>query len=166
MKKQKIIYIGRFQPFHLGHLKAIKLLKLISKDIIIAIGSPHEKGHFTLKERKEMIYQNTKVHPIIINDLLPNHKYYNNSGQYILNKVGDIDIVGTGNTFVRDDFYKLGKHVFYFNRDYGDLCGTKIRQLIKNKDNSWIKLVPRKSIIIIKNSNFYIKNSVVLGKKM
>ncbi|MBP7820288.1 MAG: adenylyltransferase/cytidyltransferase family protein, partial [Candidatus Methanofastidiosum sp.] len=35
----RALYIGRFQPFHLGHLHVVKLILNSSKEIIIAIGS-------------------------------------------------------------------------------------------------------------------------------
>lgn len=53
------LYTGRFQPFHLGHLSAVKqALKQVDK-LIIAIGSSqydHEENNpFTAQERAEMI---------------------------------------------------------------------------------------------------------------
>ncbi|MCK5020134.1 MAG: bifunctional nicotinamide-nucleotide adenylyltransferase/Nudix hydroxylase [Candidatus Peribacteraceae bacterium] len=54
-----IVYIGRFQPFHNGHLKTLKRASFLSKNALVLIGS--EKGPRTIKnpwtydERKEMI---------------------------------------------------------------------------------------------------------------
>ncbi len=53
------IYIGRFQPFHLGHLNAIKEAMETVDDLVIGIGSSQHYGSqenpFTAGERIEMI---------------------------------------------------------------------------------------------------------------
>jgi len=53
------LYVGRFQPFHLGHLFAVRYALKRANNLIIAIGSSqksHELRHpFTLGERIEMI---------------------------------------------------------------------------------------------------------------
>lgn len=53
------LYTGRFQPFHLGHLSAVKQALKQVDQLIIAIGSSqfdHEESNpFTAKERADMI---------------------------------------------------------------------------------------------------------------
>lgn len=53
------VYIGRFQPFHKGHLEAIRQARAIADRIIIVIGSSHAprtiKNPFTYMDRAEMI---------------------------------------------------------------------------------------------------------------
>jgi len=53
------LYVGRFQPFHLGHLYAVRFALGQVNRLIIVIGSSqrsHESRHpFTLGERIEMI---------------------------------------------------------------------------------------------------------------
>ncbi|MGQ9514006.1 MAG: nicotinamide-nucleotide adenylyltransferase [Thermoproteota archaeon] len=53
------LYVGRFQPFHRGHLFAVRYALKRAKNLIIVIGSSqksHELRHpFTLGERIEMI---------------------------------------------------------------------------------------------------------------
>ena len=53
------LYVGRFQPFHLGHLKAVKDCLARVQELIIAIGSAqlnHELNNpFTIGERILMI---------------------------------------------------------------------------------------------------------------
>ncbi|MEM3362071.1 MAG: adenylyltransferase/cytidyltransferase family protein [Candidatus Anstonellaceae archaeon] len=58
--KQKIaLFIGRFQPFHKGHYRALKEILKRYKKAVIAIGSSNQKrdfkNPFLAKERKEMI---------------------------------------------------------------------------------------------------------------
>ena len=53
------IFIGRFQPFHNGHLETVRWILKEHKEILIVIGSIQEsltkKNPFTFKERKKMI---------------------------------------------------------------------------------------------------------------
>ena len=62
------LFIGRFQPFHIGHLKVIKwILKKYDK-VIIVIGTSQEsntdKNPFSIEERKEMINKTLKTENI------------------------------------------------------------------------------------------------------
>ena len=51
--------MGRFQPFHLGHLEAIKWILEKCEEVAIVIGSSQEsftlRNPFTFEERKELI---------------------------------------------------------------------------------------------------------------
>lgn len=44
MKAKTALFVGRFQPFHLGHLKVIKDILKKNDFIVIAIGSSDEKN--------------------------------------------------------------------------------------------------------------------------
>ena len=62
------IFIGRFQPLHRGHLKAIKWILKKEKEIFIIIGSFQESltknNPFSFQERKEMIEKTLKAEKI------------------------------------------------------------------------------------------------------
>lgn len=53
------LFIGRFQPFHEGHLDAVKQILAENEQVIIGIGSSQESGTsrnpFDAKQRTEMI---------------------------------------------------------------------------------------------------------------
>lgn len=53
------LYIGRFQPFHLGHLDAVRQILSHETSVIIAIGSAQysdtEKNPYTFETRKKII---------------------------------------------------------------------------------------------------------------
>jgi nicotinamide-nucleotide adenylyltransferase len=53
------LFIGRFQPFHNGHLSVLKGMVKISKKVFVGIGSSDKHGTpsdpFTSAERREMI---------------------------------------------------------------------------------------------------------------
>ena len=66
---KKALFVGRFQPMHLGHLKVIKwILKKYDK-VIIVIGSSQDsftdKNPFTLEERKKMIQKTLRSEKIL-----------------------------------------------------------------------------------------------------
>ena len=58
-KKDYIVYIGRFQPCHLAHIKIIREALTLAERVIIVVGSAHQprtyKNPWTWKEREEMI---------------------------------------------------------------------------------------------------------------
>lgn len=43
-KGKKVVFVGRFQPFHNGHLEAIRWILVQSKRLKIVIGSMQEFG--------------------------------------------------------------------------------------------------------------------------
>jgi bifunctional NMN adenylyltransferase/nudix hydrolase len=54
-----LLYIGRFQPFHNGHLRAATQAQLFCDKLIIGLGSanakPSPRNPFSIGERREMI---------------------------------------------------------------------------------------------------------------
>jgi len=64
METMRGLMMGRFQPFHLGHLDLVKQILSECDEIIIAITSSQfnylEKDPFTAGERIEMIHQSLK----------------------------------------------------------------------------------------------------------
>ncbi|MFV5489965.1 nicotinate-nicotinamide nucleotide adenylyltransferase [Acinetobacter sp. ASP199] len=57
-----LVFIGRFQPFHLAHLQTIQIALQHSQQVILALGSAqHErniKNPFLASEREQMILSN------------------------------------------------------------------------------------------------------------
>lgn len=72
----KVLFIGRFQPFHRGHLEVVKDLSKKFDKVIIGIGSSQyshtKKNPFTVEERIKMIVEsleregikNFKIYPV------------------------------------------------------------------------------------------------------
>jgi bifunctional NMN adenylyltransferase/nudix hydrolase len=56
-----VVYIGRFQPFHNGHLATVQFAQSISNRVIVVCGSANQprtiKNPFTVSERGDMIDQ-------------------------------------------------------------------------------------------------------------
>lgn len=60
-----LVFIGRFQPFHLAHLQTIQIALQQSQQVILALGSAQDerniKNPFTACEREQMILSNFSV---------------------------------------------------------------------------------------------------------
>lgn len=60
-----IVFIGRFQPFHLAHQQTIHIALAKAKRVIIALGSAQNertlKNPFLAEERKQMILSNFNI---------------------------------------------------------------------------------------------------------
>lgn len=61
MKKQfaYLVFIGRFQPFHVGHQEVLNKALSMAERVIVLVGSSHQprtiKNPFTFEDRKQMI---------------------------------------------------------------------------------------------------------------
>ncbi len=142
------LLIGRFQPFHLGHLEAFQFALSKVDKLWVGLGSsnkPAQKNNpFSAEERKEMILisiddsMKEKISIYFIPDLENHIKWI----EKIDTIVPNFDIV-----FSNDE---LTKHLYstrsvqvtsipFLKRDV--LSGTKIRDLIIS-DQEWDNLVP------------------------
>ncbi len=138
----KILVIGRFQPFHSGHLRLIQeALKksniLEDNSIKIAIGSIQEsftkKNPFTFYERQEMLKRSLNKNRI--NNFSIFGLEDKNSDlvwvRELKNNVGNFDMCYTNNERIIAIFLKNGipaKKIGPFGRK--DVSGTIIRKLI------------------------------------
>jgi len=150
MKKKRAVFIGRFQPFHLGHLYAIK--KTMKKfDITIVIGSTNKKrsfeNPFSFKERKKMILKviGKKVRIIGIPDVRSDKEWAK-----LLKKKAKFDVILSGSAWIKNCFKNfrvlLIKPEMFKPRV---LKGVKIRERI-TKEKRWENLVPRKVVAYMK----------------
>src|SRR3989338_7060209 len=137
------LFIGRFQPFHNGHLKDILEASAFSEKVIIAIGSSNifrtPENPFTFEERKEMIRSVIPgADPIPIPDINDDAAWVSHVGKI----VGSFDIVYTGNDWVRKLFEKKRYNVRKVTLVKG-ISSTSIRKKILEKEN-WQADVPNK----------------------
>lgn len=56
----RALFLGRFQPFHLGHLEVVRRLARDHEEVVVAVGSAQvshtESNPFTAGERLEMVH--------------------------------------------------------------------------------------------------------------
>ena len=143
------LLIGRFQPFHLGHLDAVLFGLARTDSLSICIGSSNKynekKNPFSATERREMIL--SSIEPSIINRVkifdipdVDNHEKWTFEIDQIVPKY---DVVFTNDEFTKTLFEKHQINVIQVMlKDREKFSGTNIRQLILD-DKNWQDLVPQ-----------------------
>lgn len=140
------LFLGRFQPLHLGHLKDIKRASAECDQVIIGIGSSQEENTvdnpFSFEERKTMI-RRTLDHEGIANYSIKGVIDINNDDKYVAHVktiVLEFDVVYTGSRNTQKLFEAAGYKVI-FVKLYQDIHATTIRDNIAKKCG-WELLVP------------------------
>ena len=143
------LLIGRFQPFHLGHLDAVLFGLTRVDELSICIGSSNKynekKNPFSATERREMIL--SSIEPSIANRIkifnipdVNNHEKWTSEIDQIVPKY---DVVFTNDEFTKTLFEKHQINVIQvILKDREKFSGTNIRQLILD-DKNWQDLVPQ-----------------------
>lgn len=160
MQYSVALFIGRFQPFHKGHLYSLEKCFELAETVIVGIGSSQESGTesnpWNFEARKEMIESllaqaglsgdSRKVEVVALPDLFDDKKW----GDQILsvikqNGVKPSEVVGVGNNdWTNRIFRSIGIDVHetgLYKRD--ELEGLKIRELMAKGDNSWKMRIPQ-----------------------
>ena len=153
------LLIGRFQPFHLGHLEALQFALSKVDKLWLGLGSsnkPIEKNNpFSADERKKMILSSISdslKNKIMINFIpdLDNHVKWIEKIDTI---VPTFDIVFSNDPLTDHLYSKRSVQVMtipFLKRD--QLSGTRISDLIKS-DQKWDDLVPSGTKLILENLN-------------
>jgi nicotinamide-nucleotide adenylyltransferase len=160
------LLIGRFQPFHLGHLEALRFALTKVDKLWVGLGSsnkPIEKNNpFTAEERKEMILSSIddsmkeKISIYFIPDVDNHVKWIQN----IDTIVPKFDIIFSNDELTKHLYSKRTTQVVsipFLNRD--KLSGTNIRDLIIS-DQKWEDLVPEgtRNFLINTSAKEHLKN--------
>jgi len=119
--KKRAIFIGRYQPYHYGHIELInqKLNEGIPALIMVRDIEPDVTNPFTTEQTVEMI-----------------EKYHASKGDdVVVMIIPDIESVNYG----RGVGYEINE--FTPPADIAFISATKIREAIKNGDNSWRTMV-------------------------
>ena len=143
------LLIGRFQPFHLGHLDAILFGLSRTENLFIGIGSSNKsnekKNPFSSEERREMIV--SSIEPSMIGRIkifdIPDIDDHEKWTFEIDQVVPKYDAVFTNDEFTKTLFEKRQTNVIpVILKDREKFSGTNIRQLIVD-DKNWRDLVPQ-----------------------
>lgn len=119
--KKYAIFIGRYQPYHWGHIELVqqKLNQGIPALIMVRDIEPDEKNPFTTEQTVQMI-----------------EKYHQSKGDDVkVVIIPDIESVNYG----RGVGYEINE--FTPPDNIGFISATKIRESIKNGDDSWRDMV-------------------------
>ena len=155
------LLIGRFQPFHLGHLEAVNFALNKVENLWIGIGSSNKynekKNPFSADERRKMITLSvddsiiTRIKIFDIPDVGDHEKW-----TYSIDKiVPEYSLVFSNDKFT-DNLYKR-RNIDVITvplKDRQKFSGTNIRQLIVDRKN-WQDLVPDGTSKILNGINIH-----------
>jgi len=153
--------MGRFQPFHLGHLNLVKQILDECDEVIIAITSSQfnylEKDPFTAGERIEMIHNSLKESNVDLSRcfVLAIENQFNIAtwASYLKSTLPHFDKVYSGNDYVKmllaDSAINVVSPKFL---DRPQFNATRIRSMIIN-DDSWQNLVPSAVVEFLEKIN-------------
>ena len=151
---KKGLILGRFQPFHFGHLKLIESIVNDKVLPLICIGSAQYShtvdNPFTVKERKEMIMavlQSLNCEYEIFE--IPDINNYDLYVSHLETFVPIFDQIYSGNPIVQRLFDEAGYKVVklqMFNREVWE--GSAIRLAMREGDD-WESAVPNQIVEII-----------------
>ena len=142
------LLIGRFQPFHLGHLEAFHFALSKVENLWIGIGSSNKlnqkQNPFSAVERKEMILSSIEesisdsIEIFFIPDLENHEKWIEN----IDTIVPKFDVVFSNDELIQYLYSKRNTQVILVPfKERDTLSGTNIRDKIKS-NQKWKHLVP------------------------
>ena len=145
------LYVGRFQPVHFGHLRAIQHILSEVDELVIVVGSTqlsHELGNpFTAGERITMLrlaLEEAGISPDrywIVG--VPDAEMHSVWVSKVVAYCPSFDVVYTNEPLTRRLFVEAGyevRPVPYFQRHV--YSATEVRRRILN-DEDWQELVPR-----------------------
>ncbi len=147
MKKYKVaLFIGRFQPFHNGHLYSLEKCLEIAEKVTIVVAksnvSETKDDPWDYKLRKMMVCEvirgeriEERVERICSCPDNPSDKVWLRE---IKKRAGKFDIVVSNNPWVLSIFKEAGYETSesgLYNRD--ELEGVKIREMMRGGDERW-----------------------------
>jgi len=170
MKKTKALLIGRFQPFHKGHLYLVEKALENADKVIIAIGSANVRdsknpfGPMTRRKMIKAVFYKEKIEEklekiIFLDDFLDDEKWLD----HVKKTAGRFDFVIGNNGWVNGIMKKGGYRILtvpYYQRFY--LEGEKIRKLM-SENGKWKKRVPSYLISYIEKNFARKYKNVALG---
>ena len=145
------LYIGRFQPFHLGHLEAVKHILGKVDELVVVVGSAHDShtidNPFTAGERITMIRLALKEAKIDANRYtvlpLPDAEFHKVWVSHLLSQTPSFDLVFTNEPLTGRLLKEAGMRVEkipMFNRTA--FTATEVRKRIIEGKN-WEELLPK-----------------------
>ena len=164
---ESVLYVGRFNPFHNGHLRAVQYLSERYEHVIIGIGSAQEsrtpKNPFTGGERFRMIRAALKAVSLERVDVIPIPDIHNNSlwVSWVKSLTPNFHVVVGNNPLVGLLFEQAGYSAVYtpdFNRE--SMSSTEVRKLMAHgpvfhptdpaKTLKWENMVPDGTVEFLK----------------
>jgi nicotinamide-nucleotide adenylyltransferase len=150
------LIIGRFQPFHLGHVRLIEEAAKEADHILIGVGSSQEdhtkNNPFTAREREEMIKRSLKDGKKYSIYEIPDIGNDKRWVSHVAGIVPSFDVVYTNGALERKLFAEAGCRVHatgLYNRE--KYAGTEIRRRIVSGE-PWEDLVPEGTLEVMEKT--------------
>ncbi len=151
-REERVLFFGRFQPFHYGHLAAVEWLLQRYREVVILVGMADEShtwiNPFTAGERLLMIKKALDDAGVdasrIITATIQTLRVFSGNAGFVLSYVPPVAAVATANHPVRRAFADAGYQTVtppLVRRN--ELCGEYIRALMLHGDERWRRLVPK-----------------------
>lgn len=144
------LVVGRFQPFHKGHLHLLREALSLAKVVVIAIGSSNvqdENNPLSFEERKAILQKvieqegwQERVRKIVPAPDFPSDNEWLDT---LVKNAGEFDIALGNNDWTNAVLHEAGyetRTVAFLERE--TLEGTQIRQLFRDQKN-WQDRVPK-----------------------
>jgi len=155
----RALLLGRFQPFHKGHLKIVKDIAMDAEYLVIAIGSAQEshslENPFTAGERYTMISKVLKAEGIENYFLVTMEDLHRYAAwvSHVVSQTPTFDVVYAHNPLSIRLFTEAGYKVVELELYEPEKCsGTEVRRRIIAGEN-WKELVPKEVAEIIEEVN-------------
>lgn len=144
------LLIGRFQPFHLGHLEALRFALCMADRLWVGIGSSNKPvgyaNPFTADERRDMIMSSVddKTQRRISIYEIPDADDHVRWMELVNGIVPPFEMIFTNDSMTtrmyseRSGVRAVG--IPFLRRH--ELSGTRIRDMIKAQQNDWHAMVP------------------------
>jgi nicotinamide-nucleotide adenylyltransferase len=148
--RRRAMIVGRFQPFHRGHLAVVNFALGMCDELTIVVGSSQESGTernpFDAATRAAMIRAGLADSGVGTERIrISQAPDFGNDElwcRHITEKEGPFDLVVSGNAWVRDIFRGRGVEAVeppMFERDA--VSGTRIREMMARGSGGWEMLV-------------------------
>jgi nicotinamide-nucleotide adenylyltransferase len=140
------LFIGRFQPFHLGHLHIVKeAAKDVDKLIIgIAVNEKNNENPFSFNERKEMIDSTLKNKNYLIEEI-PDFESDEKWVEHVKKNIPKFDIVFMSDKNTDGERWVercLKEHKIKKIKSLNGVDATTIRKEMRN-GREWKQFVPK-----------------------
>ena len=160
-KKEIALFLGRFQPFHKGHVYVLEQILETYEQVKIGIGSAQlsfqKDNPFTAAERRRFILETLNQRGYEEQFLIYEIPDIFNASKWVdhvVSIVGDFDTLFSNSDWVRE---------LFINKDYpvppkitlemDKYNGTRIRQLIAENNDEGLDLVPQEVANLIEEIN-------------
>ena len=157
MEKPIGLFVGRFQPFHIGHMLVLQGMVKFCRKVVVVIGSSQEKGTeknpFTAEERKEMVQralQAEDIIPVFDVSLIPVADQQDDAEwvRIVLEKAKGVEKIWTGDEWTQKCFADSGLEIQEIKEVPG-ISGTEVRKRLK-EGGDWEALLPKDVIKYLK----------------